>query len=62
MSSEVQERIFDPFFTTKQVGEGTGLGLYMVYTYVSNAGGKIDVSSQVGRGTEFCVSLPMTGM
>lgn len=54
----VKERIFEPFFTTKEVGSGTGLGLYMVYSYVVNAGGNIRLESQAGQGACFVVELP----
>ena len=51
-------RIFEPYFTTKRPGEGTGLGLFVTRTLVENLGGRIEVSSTVGEGTSFTVTLP----
>jgi two-component system cell cycle sensor histidine kinase/response regulator CckA len=61
MSKELQERLFEPFFTTKGPDRGTGLGLATVYGTVSQAGGFIDVDSQVGHGSTFTLYLPENG-
>ncbi len=58
MPPEIQERIFDPYFTTKEAGEGTGLGLAVVYGIVQEAGGSISLESKVGQGSTFKILLP----
>ncbi|MCL4818213.1 MAG: response regulator [Vicinamibacteria bacterium] len=58
MSPEVQARVFDPFFTTKPAGQGTGLGLAMVYGIVKQNGGYVEVDSAPGRGARFDILLP----
>lgn len=54
------QKLFDPFFTTKPVGTGTGLGLSIVYEIIDAHGGKIEVTSGVGKGTRFRILLPQT--
>ncbi|HLF92939.1 MAG TPA: PAS domain S-box protein [Planctomycetota bacterium] len=61
IAPENLRRIFEPFYTTKTVGSGTGLGLHVAYKIVTAHGGKIDVTSKPGEGTEFAVRLPLSG-
>ena len=58
MSPDVIAKAFDPFFTTKPLGEGTGLGLSMVYGFTRQSGGQVRVYSEIGQGTTMCLYLP----
>lgn len=61
MAKATLDKIFDPFFTTKGVGTGTGLGLSISYGVIQKHGGDILVKSEIGKGTEFRIILPVRG-
>jgi signal transduction histidine kinase len=58
MEADVAAHAFDPFFTTKPLGQGTGLGLSMIYGFARQSGGQIRIYSEVGKGTTMCLYLP----
>jgi PAS domain S-box-containing protein len=58
MSAEVAARAFDPFFTTKPIGQGTGLGLSMIYGFARQSNGHVTIDSRLGRGTSIKLYLP----
>jgi PAS domain S-box-containing protein len=61
MTPEVIAKAFDPFFTTKPLGQGTGLGLSMIYGFARQSGGQVRIYSEVGQGTTMCIYLPRHG-
>jgi signal transduction histidine kinase len=58
MSDEIKNRIWEPFFTTKEVGVGTGLGMSITFGIIEKHNGQIELVSEVGKGTEFVITLP----
>ncbi len=56
---EIRHKLFDPFFTTKPVGKGTGLELSISYKIIEKHQGRIEVVSEVGKGTEFIIEIPV---
>jgi signal transduction histidine kinase/CheY-like chemotaxis protein len=58
MPADVIAKAFDPFFTTKPIGEGTGLGLSMIYGFARQSGGQVRIYSEVGDGSNVCIYLP----
>jgi two-component system NtrC family sensor kinase len=57
---KVRDKVFEPFFTTKPVGQGTGLGLAISYGIIQAHRGSIEFSSEIGKGTEFILKIPMS--
>lgn len=59
ISADILSRVFDPFFTTKRIGEGSGLGLSMIYGFVQQSGGQVKIQSSVGVGTTVTMYFPV---
>ncbi|KAF3887207.1 MULTISPECIES: ATP-binding protein [Nostocales] len=59
IDSKIQNKIFEPFFTTKPVNQGTGLGLAISYQIIQKHSGNVDVRSDLGKGTEFVIEIPV---
>ena len=59
MNEETLKKLFDPFFTTKPIGDGTGLGMSISYKIVRAHNGDITATSEPGKGTTFCITLPI---
>lgn len=59
ISKELQSKVFDPFYTSKVEGKGIGMGLYIVYGFIQEHNGSIEVISEGGKGSEFIVTLPI---
>lgn len=59
IAPEYLNRVFEPFFTTKKVGEGSGLGLSMVYGFVKQSQGELNIDSEVGKGTRISIWMPV---
>jgi CheY-like chemotaxis protein len=58
MSADILAKVFDPFFTTKPLGQGTGLGLSMIYGFAKQSRGHVRIASEIGRGTTVSLYLP----
>jgi signal transduction histidine kinase len=61
ISEENLSKVFEPFFSTKPVGKGTGLGLSLCFGIIEAHGGRIEIKSKPGKGTEVVVYLPVKG-
>lgn len=62
ISADILPRVFDPFFTTKRIGEGSGLGLSMIYGFVQQSGGQVKIQSSVGVGTTVTMYFPVVSL